>query len=226
VSEAKGVEAVDRAMKILGCFNSAAHEFTLAELSRQTGFYKSTILRLAVSLERFEYLSRSETGLFRLGPAAGRLGTSYHQSFDLGEILRPELRALCEATSETASFYIREGDSRICLYRVEPKRAIRHSITEGTSLPLTQGASSKILLAFSGDETAESSEIRNNGYYISRGERDPEVAAVCVPLLTKSGHLSGALTVSGLITRFGSDHLPPLLGALKESQARLRLRTH
>jgi len=221
MAEAKGVEAVDRALKILSCFDAGNADLSLADLSRLTGFYKSTILRLAVSLERFEYLSRDDTGLFRLGPAAGRLGASYHHSFDLGEILRPELATLSAATNETASFYIREGDNRTCLYRVEPKRAIRHSISEGVSLPLTQGASGKILLAFSGDKSAKSAEIRDKGYCISRGERDPEVAAACVPLRTKSGRLLGALAVSGLITRFGPDHQSTLLAALEKSQVRL-----
>ena len=69
--------------------------------------------------------------------------------FDLSNVLRPELKALCEETNETASFYIREGDNRICLYRVEPSRSIRHSIVEGASMPLKKGASGKILSAFS-----------------------------------------------------------------------------
>lgn len=119
MADQKGVEAVDRALKILDCFSVGTQEISLAELSRLTGFYKSTILRLAVSLERSGYLVRGESGMFRLGPATWRLGSCYRQSFDLADVLRPELKTLCEETNETASFYIREGDSRVCLYRTE-----------------------------------------------------------------------------------------------------------
>ncbi len=221
MTEAKGVEAVDRALKILDCFDANTHALSLADLSRRTEFYKSTILRLAVSLERFGYLTRDEAGLFRLGSAAWRLGSAYRENFDLAEILRPELQTLCDITNETASFYIREGDCRICLYRAEPERAIRHAITEGASMPLTHGASGKILLAFSGGDTQQAAEILDHGYSVSLGERDPEVAAVSVPLLAQSGRLIGALAVSGLITRLTTKRQKSLIKALKDSQTRL-----
>ena len=221
MASSKGVEAVDRALKILDCFSAETQEISLAELSRRTEFYKSTILRLAASLEQFGYLVREESGRFRLGPATWRLGSCYRQSFDLADIVRPELKALCDATNETASFYIREGDSRICLYRVEPERAIRHSIVEGESMPLDRGASGKILSAYSGRDAEHAPDIREQGYAVSLGERDPEVAAISAPLIAKSGRLVGAISVSGLITRFGKERHDVLVAALKHSQRHL-----
>lgn len=221
MTEAKGVEAVDRALKILDCFGPDRQEISLAELAKLTEFYKSTILRLAVSLERFGYLVRGETGMFRLGPTTWRLGSCYRQSFDLAEILRPELQSLSESTNETASFYIREGDSRVCLYRVEPARAIRHSIEEGASMPLERGASGKVLLAYSGEEFEEAKRIRENGYAVSLGERDVEVAALSVPLISQTGKLVGALSVSGLITRFDQTKHETFAQELKHSSQRL-----
>jgi len=217
----EGVDAVDRAMTILACFGPGTHQLSLAELARQTGFYKSTILRLAASLERFGYLARSASGAFRLGPAARRLGSCYRQSFNLADIIYPELKALSDATRETASFYIREGDNRICLYRVEPERAIRHAIAEGAKMPLERGASGRVLLAFSGDDSKTSATIRNQGHAVSLGERDREVAAIAVPLVAGSGRLLGALTVSGLITRFDDSRQNALIAELKRSQQRL-----
>lgn len=219
MSEAKGVEAVEKAFKILECFTSGRTEMTLTEISEETGFYKSTVLRLAVSLEKFGYMIRGEDNRFRLGAAAWRLGSSYRQSFALGEIIRPELKILSEATNETASFYVREGNVRICLFRSEPARAIRHSIAEGRTLPLNQGASGKVLHAFS-NESGDAA-IRAAGHSISLGERDGEVAAVSVPILAAGGRLIGALSVSGLITRFGEDRRAELIHALNESRARL-----
>lgn len=221
MSKPEGVEAVDRALRILACFEPGTHQLSLAELARQTGFYKSTILRLAASLERFNYIARSETGRFRLGPAAWRLGSCYRQSFNLADALRPELKALSAATQETASFYLREGDNRICLYRAEPDRAIRHAITEGAKLPLQRGASGKVLLAYSDADTKWAATIRNQGHAVSLGERDPEVAAISVPLHAGSGRLIGALAVSGLITRFDDSRQTTLIAALKHSQQRL-----
>ncbi|MER9953076.1 helix-turn-helix domain-containing protein [Mesorhizobium sp. M0047] len=45
-TRAGGVEAVDRALSILGCFTEHDEGLSLAEISSRTGLYKSTILRV------------------------------------------------------------------------------------------------------------------------------------------------------------------------------------
>ena len=226
-----GVDAVDRALGILDCFDGSARDLSLAELARRTGLYKSTILRLATSLERFGYLTRGKDGRFRLGPAAWRLGAAYRAGFDLGDLMRPVLVALSARTNETASFYVRDGTVRICLFRSEPSRSIRHSIREGLSLPLDRGASGKVLLAFSPDPKdrarlpePEAKRIRDTGFAVSLGERDAEVAAVAVPVYLSSETLSGALSISGLITRFDPDSCARHAATLAEAQAELSAR--
>ncbi|WP_370954315.1 IclR family transcriptional regulator C-terminal domain-containing protein [Bosea sp. RCC_152_1] len=44
--------------------------------------------------------------------------------------------------------------------------------------------------------------MRDAGLVISRGERDPEVAAVSAPVIDSTGHLRGALSLSTLMSRF------------------------
>jgi len=70
-----GVAAVDRALTILDAFREADQSLTLTEISKRVGFYKSTTLRLAESLEKFGYLRRLEDGAFRLGPKPLFLGS-------------------------------------------------------------------------------------------------------------------------------------------------------
>ncbi|MHA1553115.1 MAG: helix-turn-helix domain-containing protein, partial [Alphaproteobacteria bacterium] len=70
----RGVESVERALRLLECFSGAESALSLAELSRRSGHYKSTILRLAVSLDRFGYMHRGADGRYRLGPTLWRLG--------------------------------------------------------------------------------------------------------------------------------------------------------
>jgi DNA-binding IclR family transcriptional regulator len=68
-----GVDAVDRAMSILAAFAAGKERLTLAQLATETGFYKSTILRLARSLEHGGYLHRDQEGVFSLGAQPMRL---------------------------------------------------------------------------------------------------------------------------------------------------------
>ena len=238
------VEAVERALTVLNSFHADKPVMTLGEIAAATGFYKSTILRLTASLERLGYVVRDDTGIFQLGPALVRLGSIYRAGFNLGEAIRPELRRLVTATGETASFYIREGQYRVCLFRHNSPHSARHHVDEGATLPLTAGASAYVLLAFSDAnpastktasakipstktasiKTAKTKAVQERGHYISLGERDPHVASVAVPVFDLAGHFRGALAVSGLIGRFQDRARQVALAELAESTDRLRTR--
>lgn len=204
VAKHAGVDAVERGLTILSAFQEGAQEMSLAEINRRTGLYKSTILRIAASLEAKRFLTRGSDGVFRLGPELWRLGSLYRRSFDLGEYVRPVLRGLVAATTETASFYVRDGDQRICLYRMNSPRAARHHLDEGVRLPLERGAAGRVLLASTEASSADPEplrDLRRSGVIVSRGERDAEVGAVAIPVIDASGRVRGALSVSTLLTR-------------------------
>lgn len=220
-NSANRVEAVERALMILDAFVEDGEILSLAALAQKTGLHKSTILRLAGSLQRFGYLRRNEAGQYRPGPTLWRLGNLYRRGFDLGEQIRPELRFLVERTQETASFYVKEGDERVCLYRLNSPRPIRHHLDEGVRLPLDRGAAGRVLTAFSGDAGPRHDETRARGHHVSLGERDPMIAAIAVPVRTGQGKLRGALTVSGLLARFDEPARAEALALLRESAARL-----
>jgi len=217
------VEAVERALAVLNVFHADKPTMTLSEIASATGFYKSTILRLAGSLERLGYLIREERGAFRLGPAPGRLGSNCRAGFNPGEATRRWLRRRGEAAAETASFYIREGESRVCLFRHNSPQSARHHLDEGAELPLSAGASAHVLLAFSDDAKGPKAKaVQQRGYDVSLGERDPHVAAVAVPVFDLAGEFRGALAISGLIGRFKEKARQAALAELSASADRLR----
>jgi DNA-binding IclR family transcriptional regulator len=196
------VESVERALTILEAFSDGAAQLSLSELAKRTGLYRSTILRLVASLSRFGYIVRDEDGQFRLGPSLLRLGILYQNAFSLADLVRPVLLRLVERTDETAAFYIREGNRRICLYRHHSTRFLRHHLEEGAELPLDRGASGRVLMAFSGERGIGYQRIRTAGYYVSLGERDPETAAVAAPVFGVNERLVGAVGVTGHKSHF------------------------
>jgi DNA-binding IclR family transcriptional regulator len=215
------VEAVERALSILEAFADGHARLPLAELAQRTGLYRSTILRLAASLERFGYLRRDADGAFRLGPSLWRLGVLYQNAFNLADYVRPVLRELVDETGETAGFYIREGDRRICLYRINGPRMIRSHLDEGAALPIDRGASARILVAYTDGEGAFYEAIRAEGHYISQGERDAETAAVAVPVFGAQNRLAGALGVTGPRSRFGPEACARFVALLNNRAAEL-----
>ena len=204
---AGGVAAVDRAFTILGVFADRDDALTLSQLSQRTGLYKSTILRLIESLERYGYIRRLTDGRYHVGPEPMRLSQLYQQSFRLGDAVMPVLRRLAEDSGTTASFYVVDGNARVCLHRVEPARIVRVALHEGDRLPLDRGAAGKVLRAFGGARGELYDAVRSAHYATSFGERDPQTAAIAAPVFGVRHELRGALNLSGLREHFTNRHV-------------------
>lgn len=189
---ANRVESVERALTILNTFRTAEDSRSLKELAEITGLYKSTILRIAGSLERFGYLVRESDGSYKAGQGLLRFSTSVEQDQDMERVIRPILKALVSQTGETASYYIREENHRVCLFREIGSGELRHFVEEGARLGMGMGAPSKALLA---------SAKEKNKIFISKGERIAGIAGVAVPVIHLDS-IHGALTLSGAVERF------------------------
>jgi DNA-binding IclR family transcriptional regulator len=192
-----GVAAVERALSILDAFTDQDPQLSLAEVAKRTKLYKSTVLRLARSLETYGYLVRAEDGMYRLGSKVFQLGSLYQRHLHTADLVPVALRSIVDELKEGASFYVRDGDRRLCLHRVDALRSVRDSIHEGDRLPLNVGAAGHVIRAFTGSSGANYEKVRSQMYAASFGERDPEVAAVSCPVFGLNQRLIGALAVSG-----------------------------
>lgn len=217
---AEGVAALDRAIAILEAFTPADPSLGLAELAARTGLYKSTILRLAGSLLRGQLLERLPDGRYRIGYGAFRLGTLYQRSVVATDVLLPIMRMLADESLESVAFYVRSGDVRTCLYRIESKHPIRYTVREGDILPLAIGSGGCTLAAFSGFEGEPYQTIRRTFHHISVGERDPETAGVSAPVFGPDQALLGALTLAGPRSRIDRAFLERTSGSLLRCAAR------
>jgi DNA-binding IclR family transcriptional regulator len=197
-----GVAVLDRAFAILNSFGPTDDKLTLTELSRRTGLYKSTVLRLLGALEHGGFIRKLDDGQYAVGHQPLRLAALYQRSFQVGPVIEPLLQQISRDIGETASFYVRQGDFRLVLYRVEPSRSVRVSIRVGEEFAIDKGASGKVLLAFTEAHDPRWTEVRSRLWAVSYGERDPETASVSVPVFGAAGELVGALTVSGPKGRF------------------------
>ncbi len=200
-AESSGVAVLDRAFALLAAFGPTDTQLTLTELSRRTGLYKSTVLRLLAALEHGGFIRRLADGQYAIGPQPLRLASLYQRSFNVGHVIEPLLKQLSQNCGETASFYVRQGDKRIALFRVEPSRSIRASVQIGQEYILSQGASGKVLLAYTEMAVGPLEAIKEQCWAASYGERDPETASAAAPVFGVSGELQGALTVSGPVAR-------------------------
>jgi DNA-binding IclR family transcriptional regulator len=196
----KGVAAVDRALAIVAALEAGAQPLSLANLARATGMYKSTLLRLLVSLERNALVVRRSDQRYALGPFALHLGQAFEATYHLKECVVPVLEWLIEQGTESPSFHVRhDEETRRCVFRIDSKHSTLDRVRAGDLLPICRGAPGTVLCAFSKGLSA----ARDAGFiYTSFGERDPACAAVASPVFGPGGELMGALSLSGPRERF------------------------
>jgi len=205
--------SVERALAVLDSFRAGDQSLSLATLAERTGFYKSTILRLARSLQRANYLVRLEGGGYQLGAALIRLGEICKRSTRIDDHIVPVLQRLVEATGESATLYVRKGVQRFCLRRVDSHRTLRDHIREGDLLPLTIGAPGRVFLYFDSDVSRPNvdrgevpAEFRTSPArplpIVTRGEYEPELAAIACGVFGPGDELVGVISLTGPQTRF------------------------
>lgn len=198
-----GVAAVNRAFSILASLASRTEPSTLAELSRTTGVYKSTILRLMGSLEAAGYVMRLQDGRYALGGSAYRLGLAYEKQNPLREHVLPVLRDLVQRGTESSSFHVLHGpDTRLCVFRVNSSHPTLDRIEAGSIFPLERGAAGRVLLAYTRASGVADDAVRRAGYAYSKGERDPACHALAAPVFGPLGEIAGAISLSGPKERF------------------------
>jgi DNA-binding IclR family transcriptional regulator len=198
----EGVAAVDRAFKIVSALEANARPLGLADLARETGMYKSTLLRLLASLERNTLVVRRPDSKYALGQFAFRLGRAFETTYHLKECVVPVLEWLVTQDTESPSFHAwHDEDSRLCLFRIDSRHATLDRVRAGDILPIRRGAAGKVLRLF---RKGLSSVGATPLMQVSYGERDPSCAAVSCPVFGPAGELIGALSLSGPLERFSS----------------------
>jgi DNA-binding IclR family transcriptional regulator len=223
-----GAAAVDRALTLLAAFKSGDTALGLTELAARTQLYKSTVLRLLASLEHARLVQRLEDGRYGLGSEVARLHSIYAASFSLDKVVLPALRELVAATGESAAYHVRQGEARLCLYRVDSPHPVRDHIKAGDLLPMDRGTGARVLIAFDADPKKARgpkdknlyARIRAEGFYSATGDRLAEVAGISAPVFRADSQgqptLAAALTLTMPTSRYHNKYIKAVLASARQ----------
>jgi DNA-binding IclR family transcriptional regulator len=209
----EGVAAADRALTLLSAFRKGDTAVSLAELAERTGLVKSTIMRLAISLEEHGYLAHLPDGSYRLDAELLRLGALYQQSFRLEAHVMPVLEALVARTGESAAFYIRRSEHRLCLFRADSPHPLRMHVRQGDMLPMDNAGIAQVLRAFGTVPVPAYAATLKLPVFTS-GVTDPHTAAMAMPVFGPGERFAGALSISGPVTRLTAEVAEAASGTL------------
>jgi len=187
-----GIGVLDKAMGLLAHVEDRPR--SLAELVERSGMSRSTTHRLALALESHGLLGRDPDGRFHLGSRLVVLGRAAAEALPLAELAEPVLRALRDASGESAQLYVRQGDERLCVAALDSPHELRTIVAPGARLPLGVGSGGRVL---SGEAPGR------GGWMESVEDRAPGVASVSAPVHDRSGEVVAAISVSGPIDRIG-----------------------
>ena len=196
-----GVASVDKALTILGLFTTQSPELTLMQITDATGLYKSGVLRAIASLENALLVTKNSSGNYVLGPAIAALHAAYKTHDALEAFINPALAELTKLTNESAAFHVRQGDKRLCLFRVDSNQALRDHIRVGDLLPIKQGAGGKVIQAFEGASGKKFQKIRSEMVLAIAGDRTKEISGISSPVFNADG-LIGVITLTMPTYRF------------------------
>jgi IclR family KDG regulon transcriptional repressor len=145
-SEMYRVQAVQRALDILDCFDFDQRQLSLTEIALRTGLNKTTVLRLASNLVERRYL-QVEAGGYSLGLRLFELGGVVFSSFSLRRAATRHLTRLQQETSGTVLLGALIDDQLVYLDKRESGEGVRIVSDIGWRRPPHYGMLGMVLMA-------------------------------------------------------------------------------
>lgn len=226
------VAAVQRAIAVLDVLYEAG-ELGTNEIGRRAGLNPSTASRQLATLAAAGLVAHvAETGQYRLGPRLVELGNAALAGLDLRDLARPRLKALAQETGETATLSVPGDPDAITADFVQSPSSVQSVARLGRPSVAHATATGKVVLAFSGralpggeleaftDRTIvdperlrqEVERVRQRGWAVAVGEREPDLSAVAAPVLDGRGELVAIVGVQGPAARLAGDRLQAAAG--------------
>jgi IclR family acetate operon transcriptional repressor len=215
-----GVQAIDRAVAILLCFDARQPDLGVSDIARRTGLSTSTAHRLLAAMQTNRLVRQTSGRRYGLGPLLVQLSRSGALPTTVRDAALPLMTALRDEVDETIALHelLATGD-RVVVEQVESRQSLRRTYTDiGVSIALPAGAPGKAIFAMMADGQRQAWSARNpdsplarsdldepgswwaearvRGWAGSTAERMPGIRGVAAAIFDHTGDVVGALGVS------------------------------
>lgn len=233
--------------KVLDIIDAVAEHgpMGIREISQRTGFPPATTHRMVSALVKRRYLvQNSATRAYALALRFLELGSIVQSRFNLTSIARPHLEHLVEATHESGSIIVRDGDEAVYLDHVRDAHMLQLFTRLGARVPLYSTGGGKAMLSRMTDpEIAGYLErvslqrittktitdrkaflkslktIRERGYAIDDEEMEVGVRCVAAPVFNHRQQAVAAISVTGAAVRIVPEQIDYYGQIVKNSAA-------
>ncbi len=234
------VKVLEKAMKILDVYSMQENAFTLDDLTKRTGFDKSTVYRILRTMEKNGYIRYDqEDGLYRLGQRFMELGGVVYSATSVRKSVAPYLDALARSLKATVLVGIIIDDQFSYIDKRESESILRIPSHLGAKMLPTESFLGLTLLAFMDPSERKRllrqhplkkhtertltrlrevegrlDEALQKGYFLERGEFFDGVVQIGVPIRGVTGNTVAALGACLQEFRVSDKNLAKTLQAL------------
>ena len=237
------VQSVEKALLLVELLAQENREMSLTEISKCSGWPKSTIHGLLATLRDYRYIDQSEmTGGYRLGVRFFEVGNVVASSWDIRRVAMPFMKELNIRFGEMVQLATEESGEVLYLEKVESNHLIRIVSEIGRRLPMHCSGLGKAMLAY-----MSSSEVkrivtlhglqkltprtittlpqlekellitRRRGYAVDDREIMEGLRCVAAPIFVESGGVRYAVSISGMYNNMAGTRLEEMVVAVKEA---------
>jgi DNA-binding IclR family transcriptional regulator len=217
---ANEASVLKRMGSILNLFSDGRPAITVDEVGEAIGVSPATAYRYVGELCGIGLLSRV-SGRYVLGPKIIELEyliRSYDPVIKAGEEIMTGLADMTGCHVLLCNIY---DETIVNVFHVEGKSSLQITFTKGKQMPLFRGSQARVILAsldrrklrrlydkYLGDPdlvkigedwpsfSAALQRVRRQGYYISRGELDPDTTGIAAPVFNENNEVLGSLVLN------------------------------
>jgi IclR family pca regulon transcriptional regulator len=238
-----------KGLSVIEAFDRDHDALAIADVARLTGLDRATARRCLLTLARLGY-AESDGRRFRLTARVLRLGYAYLSAAALPRLIQPYLERLSEATGESCSASVLDGDEIVYVARASQRRVLSIGLSVGSRLPAFCASMGRVLLAALPPEDARRlfsraplpkltpatvtdvgrlmailDEVRAQDFAIIDQELEIGLRSIAVPLRNSQGRVVAALNVGLQAARMAPERMIedilPRLRAIQDEAALL-----
>lgn len=223
---------LDRAAAILGAFDAAHRELTLAALVTRCGLPRSTTHRTADRMIRLGWLEKPGDR-YRIGNRLFEIASLAPIRLELREAVLPFLQDLHQAAKTTVQLGVLDGPQVLVVEKITGHRAMPMLSQVGGMIPAYCSALGRAILAYSQPPVIdvalaeplpartprtltsrvaimrELTAVPERGWAIEREEGNIGVSCVAAPIFGPLGDVAAALSVTGPSQFVRADRIGP-----------------
>lgn len=246
MEEVKIIQSVSKAIRLLDLLAEAGTPMTLAQISKETGWAKSTVHDLLSTMRQSSVVSQDNEGRYTLGIRLFEYGCNLSNSWTVLEKAKPYLQHISYATGEAVFLSVLDRGEVITLDRAVNRTGLWISAEMGCRLPVHCTSQGKLFLAYMPAEERkkilqrtdfrrftdstitsrnvleqELETILQRGYAIENSEYKPGLRSVSAPIFDAENRVRYAIGIIGMFNETEVDQFTKAKAVVVETAKKI-----